>query len=226
MQHYQPVQNYPLAACEILFFLVVPLLVLYLKGNWPLRKVIPALVIIPILWYFTYAPLHELSHAVGVYLVGGKVTVYKLIPRFWLGEFGGAWITQIGITQSWQQLTISAFPYLLDIVCFVVATFVFRRDFSRNPFYIGLAFMLLCLRPASDFVFEPIGFLSGIRGDFYVMQQIVGPFAIWSFILISIGLAVYSISSTLSHFVSFSKHQIGQITNETKHNILQKRSQA
>ena len=225
MQHYQPMQNYPLTTCEILLVLVMPLLILYLKGNWPLRKVIPALVIIPILWYFTYAPLHELSHTAGTYLVGGKVIEYKLIPRFWSGEFGGAWITPSGITQSWQQLTISAFPYLLDIVCFVVATFVFRRDFSRNPFYIGLAFMLLCLRPASDFVFEPIGFLSGVRGDFYVMQQIVGPFATWSFILISIGLAVYSISSTLSHFVSFSKHQIGQNTNETKHNIVQKRSQ-
>ena len=199
-------QNYLLSTCEILLVVVMPLLVLYLKGNWPLRKIIPPLVIIPVLWYFTYAPLHELSHAAGVYLLGGKVIEYKLIPSFWLGEFGGAWITPSGITQSWQSLTMSAFPYLLDIVCFVVAIFVFRRGFSRNPFFIGLAFMLLCLRPAGDFVFEPIAFLSGDRGDFYAIQQIVGPFAIWSFILISIGLSIYSISSTLSHFVSFSKH--------------------
>jgi len=199
-------QTYPVYTFEILLFLVMPLLVLYLKGNWPLGKVIPCLVVIPILWYFTYAPLHELSHAAGTYLVGGKVIEYKLIPRFWLGEFGGAWITPSGITQSWQQLTMTAFPYMLDIVCFVVAIFVFRRGSSRNPFFIGLAFMLLCLRPAIDFVFESIGFLSGWRGDLYNIQQIVGPFAIWSFILISIGLAVYSISSTLSHFVSFSKH--------------------
>jgi len=199
-------QNYPLATREILLVVVMPLLVLYLKGNWPLRKVIPPLVIIPVLWYFTYAPLHELSHAAGIYLVGGKVIVYKLMPRFWLGELGGARVIPSGITQSWQQITMSAFPYLLDIVCFVAAIFVFRRGSSRNPFVIGLAFMLVCLRPACDFVFEPIAFLSGIRGDFYAMQQIVGPFAIWSFILLSIGLAVYSISSTLIHFVSFSKH--------------------
>ena len=199
-------QNYLLSTCEILLVVVMPLLVLYLKGNWPLRKIIPPLVIIPVLWYFTYAPLHELSHAAGSYLVGGKVIDYKLIPRFWLGEFGGAWITPSGITQSWQQLTMTAFPYLLDIVCFVAAIFVFRRSSSRNPFFIGLAFMLLCLRPAIDFVFESIGFLSGWRGDLYHIQLIAGPFALWSFILISIGLAVYSISSTLSHFVSFSKH--------------------
>jgi hypothetical protein len=199
-------QNYLLSTCEILLVVVMPLLVLYLKGNWPLRKVIPPLVIIPILWYFTYVPLHELSHAAGLYLVGGKAIDYKLIPRFWLGEFSGGWVTPSGITQSWQQLTFHAFPYMLDIVCFVVAIFVFRRCSSRNPFFIGLAFMLLCLRPAIDFVFESIGFLSGWRGDLWYMQQIVGPFATWSFILISIGLAVYSISSTLSHLVSFSKH--------------------
>jgi hypothetical protein len=147
-----------------------------------------------------------LSHAAGLYLVGGKAIDYLLIPRFWLGEFSGAWVTPSGITQSWQQLTFWAFPYMLDIVCFLVAIFVFRRGSSRNPFFIGLAFMLLCLRPAIDFVFESIGFLSGWRGDLYNIQQIVEPFAIWSFILISIGLAIYSISSTLSHFVSFSKH--------------------
>jgi hypothetical protein len=199
-------QNYLVYTCEILLVVVMPLLVLYLEGNWPLRKVIPPLVIIPVLWYFTYAPLHELSHAAGTYLVGGKVIEYKLIPRFWLGEFSGAWATPGGYTQSWQQLTSSAFPYLLDIVCFVVALFVFRRFSSRNPFVIGLAFMLLCLRPAIDFVFESIGFLSGWRGDLWYMQQIAGLFATWSFILISIGLAVYSILSTLSHFVGFSKH--------------------
>ena len=199
-------QNYPVYTFEILLFLVMPLLILYLKGNWPLRKIIPALVIIPVLWYFTYAPLHELSHAAGVYLVGGKVIEYKLIPRFWLGEFARAWIIPSGITHSWQQLTMTSFPYLLDVVCFIAAIVVFRRVFSRNPFLIGLAFMLLCLRPAGDFVFEPIAFLSGDRNDFYAMQQIVGPFAIWSFILISIDLAVYAIWSTISHFVSFSKH--------------------
>src|SRR5690349_6534055 len=179
-------QNYLLYTFETLLVVVIPLLVLYIKGNWPLRKVISPLVILPILWYFTYAPLHELSHAAGVYLVGGKVITYKLIPRFWLGEFAGAWITASGITQSWQQLTMTTFPYMLDVVCFIVAIVVFRRGSSRNPFFVGLAFMLLCLRAACDFVFEPVAFLSGDRNDLYAIQQIVGPFAIYSFILISI----------------------------------------
>lgn len=160
-------QNNLLYTFEPLLVVILPLLILYLKGNWPLRKVIPSLVIIPVIWYLTYAPLHELGHAAGIYLAGGKVIEWKLLPRFWLGEFAGAWVITDGITQSWQQVTMSAFPYLLDVVCFIAAIFVFRRSFSTNPFVIGRTFMLLCLRPACDFVFEPIGFLTDYRGDFY-----------------------------------------------------------
>jgi hypothetical protein len=206
-------QNYFLYTCEILLVIVMPMLVLYLKGNWSLRKVLPALVIIPVLWYFSYVPLHELSHAAGLYLVGGKALDYRLIPRFWLGEFSGGWVTPSGITQNWQQLTFSTFPLMLDLVFFVFTLFYLKRFSSRNPFFIGLAFMLLTLRPAIDFVFESTGFFSGWRGDLWYMQQIAGSIATWSFILISIGLAVYSIWATLSHFVTFSK-PIGQIPME------------
>jgi hypothetical protein len=206
--------NYLLHTIEILLVVVIPLLILYLKGKWPLRKVIPSLVIIPILWYFTYVPLHELSHAAGLYLVGGKALDYRLIPRFWLGEFSGGWITPSGITQNWQQLMFSAFPLMLDIVFFVITLFFFRRCSSRSPFLIGLAFMLLSLRPAIDFVFESIGFFTGWRGDLWYMQQIVGSIATWSFILIAISLAVYSISATLIHFAAFSKSRNGQIPLE------------
>ena len=38
-------RNYPLYTVETLLVVVMPLLVLYLKGNWPLRKVIPCLVV-------------------------------------------------------------------------------------------------------------------------------------------------------------------------------------
>jgi len=198
-------QNYLLVTFEILLIVVMPLLVLYLKGNWSMRKIIPSLVIIPVFWYFSYMILHELSHAAGLYLVGGKAIDYRLIPRFWLGQFSGAWVTPSGIPHRWQQLTFHSFPYLLDIACLVVALFVFRRGFSRNPFFAGLAFMLLCLRPAFDIVGETIGLLTGWRGDLYNMQQIVGPFALWSFILILIGLAVYSILENLIHLISHSK---------------------
>ena len=75
--------NYTLVTVEITLVIVAPLLFLYLRSSWPLRVIIPCLLSIPLLWYLTYSPLHELSHVVGTYLVGGTVTSIKLIPRFW-----------------------------------------------------------------------------------------------------------------------------------------------
>ena len=186
---------------EILVVVVMPLIVLFLRGTWPLRMMIGCLVSIPIVWYLTYAPIHELSHVAGTYMVGGKVISMKLIPRFWMGEFGRAWITSDGITHRWQQLISSAFPYILDVISLAVGMFVLRRDFSKNPFVIGVVFMLLCLRPSFDFVCEAIAFLSGDRGDFYAIQGIVGTLVTWTCIMVSLGLSIFSTLTILKRFV-------------------------
>jgi hypothetical protein len=192
-----------LITVEILLVIVTPLLFLYLKGTWPLRTIIPCLLSIPVLWYLTYALLHELSHIAGTYLVGARVVDYKLIPRFWLGEFGRAWITPDGITHSWQQLVSTTSPYILDVLCIVAGLFVLRRNFSKNPFVVGLVFMLLCLRPAFDFVCEAIAFLTGDRGDFYTVQGIMGSNLTWLFIFSSLGLSLLSVLRILRRFVGF-----------------------
>jgi hypothetical protein len=192
-----------LITLEILLVIVTPLLFLYLRGSWPLRTIIPCLLSIPVLWYLTYALLHELSHVAGTYLVGAKVVDYKLIPRFWLGEFGHAWITPDGITHSWQQLISTTSPYILDVLCIVVGMFVLRRTFTKNPFVVGLVFMLLCLRPGFDFVCEPIAFLAGDRGDFYTAQAIIGSNVTWLFIFSSLGLSLLSVLRILKRFVGF-----------------------
>jgi hypothetical protein len=195
--------NYTLVTFEIVLVVIAPLLFLYLKSSWPLRVIIPCLLSIPLLWYLTYSPLHELSHVVGTYLVGGKVTYIKIIPRFWLGEFGHAWITPEGLTKPWQQLTMTSFPYLCDDLCLALGIFVLQRRLSKNAFVIGFMYMLLCLRPTFDFLCESIAFLSGNRGDFYHIDMMVGSFITWSFLLISIAVAIFSIVIVLKRFIGF-----------------------
>ena len=179
----------------------VPLIYLYLKRGWPLRVSIPCLLIIPVLWYLTYSPLHELSHIAGTYLVGGRVTYYKLIPSFWAGEFGRAWIKTDGLEASWQQLVSTASPYILNIACVVTAIFIPRRNFTKKAFVVGLVFMLLCLRPAFDFVCETIAFISGDRGDIYYIEGKIGSLATWALLSLSIGLSLFSILSFTRRFV-------------------------
>jgi hypothetical protein len=194
---------YPLITCEILLTIVVPLIVLYRNGTWTRRRTAPCMMAIPILWYPTYSPLHELSHVTAAYLVGGSVTYIKLIPSFWLGEFGRAWIKWEGVTQPWQQLLATAAPYLFDLACLVTGIVLLKRTFSRNPFLVGFLFMLLCLRSAFDFVCESVAFLSGDHGDLFAIQSIVGAGLTWSFVMISLGISLFSIMIILRRYRGF-----------------------
>lgn len=181
----------PLALVETLAVLVAPLLILYLKRRWPLRIVIPCMVLIPVLWYLTYAPLHELSHALGAYLAGGSVTEIKLIPSFWKGEFAGAWITPQGLREPWQQLVMTSAPYVLDGLSLVVGFVALGRGrLLDRPVALGVAFMLLCLRPAFDVLSETVAFALGARADLYHIALAVGSPRVWVGSVILLGFSL------------------------------------
>ena len=73
--------DYLLIMFETLLIIPIPLVILYLRGKWPMKIIVICLFVIPILWYLTYAPLHEMRHILGTYFAGGKVVDVKLIPR-------------------------------------------------------------------------------------------------------------------------------------------------
>lgn len=197
--------NLSLVTVEILLIIVTPLLILYLRGPWRAHSTIPYLLSIPILWYLTYAPIHELSHVAGAYLVGAEVTSVKLIPSFWIGEFGRAWIIPVGIEQDWEQLMMTGAPYVLDIVSVLLGLFVLRQDRLKNPFLIGLLFMLLCLRPAFDLVCETMAFLMGDQGDLYHIRSIIGSFLTSGFLLIAIGISFFALLVILRRYAVQSR---------------------
>lgn len=158
---------------------------------------------IPILWYFVYAPIHELSHLLGATLVGGQIVEVKLIPRFWAGEFGGAWIRSVGFTNEWSQLIMTFAPYFFDLLSIAVGVYVLKRILSGNAFLIGFLFMFLCLRPAFDLVGETIGFATGFRGDLFHIALAVGDFATWTFLALSIAASIYALIVVIGRFKGF-----------------------
>jgi hypothetical protein len=199
----QNVMNHLLITFEILFTVVTPLLVLYLRGTWRQQTMMACVSTIPILWYFVYAPIHELSHLVGAYLVGAQIVDVKLIPRFWVGETAVAWIKAEGFTNEWSQLTMTISPYVLDLVSAAIGVYVLQRKLSRNAFLVGFLFMLLCLRPAFDFVCETIGFATGFRGDLFHIALTVGGFATWTFLALSMAFSLYAIIVVIGRFKGF-----------------------
>lgn len=194
-----------LTTIEILLTIVIPLNMLYLRGKWHLKIIIPCLLVLPILWYLTYAPIHELSHILGAYLAGGKVVDYKLIPRFWMGEFAGAWVKTIGLTDPGRNLSMLSAPYVLDLVSIIVGAVVLRRRPTKNAFWIGFLFMLLCLRPTFDLTCESIGFYNGFKGDLYHIQLIVGNVMLSSFLWVSLGLSFLLIHAILKRYEGLSE---------------------
>ena len=199
-----------LTTFEILLIIVTPLLVLYLRGQWPLRTVTACLCCIAVLWYLTYAPIHELSHALGTTLVGGKIVDIKLIPSFWEGQFAVAWVTSVGLVdRSWQQLVMTGAPYVIDVAFVVASLVVLRRRLSRNALVVGLLFMLLCLRPTFDLVCETVGFVGGFHGDLWHMELVIGSAALWSFLLVSLALCLLSIVVILRRYGGFPEPASG-----------------
>jgi hypothetical protein len=190
-----------LTAFEILLTIVTPLLVLYLRGRWPPRTIAACLCGIAVVWYLTYAPIHQLSHALGTTLVGGKVVEVKLIPSFWEGTFAVAWVTSEGLGRSWPVMTGA--PYVIDVAFVVASLVVLRRRLSRNALVVGLLLMLLCLRPTFDLVCETVGFVGGFHGDLWHMQLIIGSVALWSFLLVSLALCLLSVVVVLRRYDGF-----------------------
>jgi len=153
-----------------------------------------------LLWYPFYAPLHELSHIAGTYLAMGRVVDYKLMPSFWVGEFGRAWIITDGLKVDAQWLISTSFPYVLDLVCVVVGYVVLRPKRIMRAFWVGFLFMLLCLRPAFDFVCETIAYIGGNKGDIFYIWTIVGDTAIWASLSLSLGVATFVVFSVLKRY--------------------------
>ena len=127
----------------------------------------------------------------------------KLIPRFWAGETGGAWIKSEGFANEWSQLIMTISPYFLDLLGIAVGVYVLQRKLSSNAFLIGFLFMLLCLRPTFDLVGEIIGFATGFRGDLFHIALTVGSFATWTFLALSIAFSIYAIIVVVGRFKGF-----------------------
>jgi hypothetical protein len=173
--------------------IVAPLLILYLMGRWPMRTVVPCLLVLPLLWYLTYSPIHELSHVLGAYLAGGSVSELKLIPSFWKGEFGRAWITPQGLREPWQQLVMTGAPYFLDGLSLAAGYFALHRMRALRPLALGAAFMLLCLRPAFDVVCETVAFALGGKGDLHHLATSTGYPMLWLSMAVLLGFSLLTI---------------------------------
>jgi hypothetical protein len=166
---------------EITVLIVLPLLIFYLRSCWSKKEIYFNVTVLPILWYLTYALLHELSHIVGCIVVGAAITDYRLIPHFWEGDFGFAYVdVNGGLDVNTRSLIILSFPYVLDVLSVLIGFVLLNKLRIKNSFLFGLMFMILCLRPLYDIIDNYIGIIM-MHSDLVLISKIAGQLITYSF---------------------------------------------
>jgi hypothetical protein len=177
---------------EILLIIVVPLIIFYLRSDWKQREITLNLIILPLIWYLFYAPIHELSHILGAILVGKEITDYRLFAHFWEGSFGFAYVeVRGGLATDIKSLIILVAPYILDVISFIAGYLILTKIRIENSFLLGLIFLFFCLRPLYDLIDNYIGIIYS-HSDLVMVSEIIGSFTTLAFGIVSAftGIAV------------------------------------
>ena len=156
------------ALIEICVFVVNPLIVFYLRNNWPPKLCIIHIVVIVIAWFFTLPLLHELSHVIGVYMIGSKPIAYQLLPKFWEGDFTTAWVQSEPIN-DWRGPIPGLSPYIKDIFLLIIGFIMLKGNKVSNAFGAGFIYAFFCLGSLFDitnnYFQKLLGYVTG--NDFY-----------------------------------------------------------
>lgn len=190
---------------EILILVVLPLLFLYLRSNWPQKVINVNVIILPLIWYVFYAPLHELGHILGCFIVGLEIKDYQLFAHFWEGNFGFAFVDiKNGYGENMNSFVILILPYMLDLISIVIGYYLLSRYKIINSFLFGLVFLLFNIRPLYDLVDNFIGYYLN-HSDFVLASRIVGSLVIFTFVIISIIIGITLILLLLKRYKQYPK---------------------
>ena len=193
---------------EILALVVIPLLVFYLRSNWSKKEIIINVIILPLIWYVSYAPIHELSHVLGCIVVGADITDYRLFAHFWEGSFGFAYVdVKGGLGVNMNSLIILISPYILDFISIIVGYYILTKYKINNSLLFGLAFLIFCLRPLYDIADNYIGYYLN-HSDFVLASKIAGNSIIFTFVIMSLLIGITLTLLFLKKYVHFPKVEI------------------
>lgn len=176
-----------IGALSILICICLPLILFYSRSSWIKKNNSwrMFIVILPLIHYLTYAFFHELSHIIGISIVGGEIIDYQLIPRFWKGDLSTAYVEHNGGTKI-QEFIITISPYLKDIIFIPIGFLILKSKRIINAFIIGLIFMFFILGSLTNVFTNFMGFIVSGKGDFYQINEIIG--ILWT---IFIGVSIF-----------------------------------
>ena len=188
---------------EILVLIVLPLLIVYLRSSWTNKEIYFNVIILPLIWYLFYAPIHELGHMLGCIVVGADITDYRLFAHFWEGSFGFAYVdVKGGLDVNMNSFIILILPYVLDLISILIGYFLLTKYKIKNSFLFGLVFLIFSVRPLYDLVDNFIGYFFN-HSDFVLASQIVGNLIIFTFVIVSVIIGITLIILLLNKYKQY-----------------------
>jgi hypothetical protein len=193
---------YILSAIEIALLIILPLIKFYQQSKLTRKQYIINIALLYLIWYFSYAGLHELCHIFGSWITGTKILDYQLIPPFWKGDFKTAYVNPLFENNN-QAVVSVIMPYLRDIVFLIIGFWLLIRKRINNHFLKGLILILFILSSLFDIINNYSGFVFVSFGDFKELSIRVG--VLYANV---IGLAFTLIATviTLRIFVLYKYH--------------------
>jgi hypothetical protein len=95
--------------------------------------------------FISLSLIHESSHIAGVYIIGQKVTDYRLIPNYFLeGIHSGGYV---GSTQSnsWIDVIPGVMPYIKDLIFSILFLVIWIKKIIKNDLLLSLLYALSCV---------------------------------------------------------------------------------
>jgi len=163
---------------EIALLLMLPLVIFFQRSSWKMKEYVFLIPIIYVIWYLSYAFLHEICHLSAALMLGKKVYDFQLIPYFWKGELG------VGYVKSeYNQLTV-LMPYIKDVVFSVIGVSLITKKVIKKPLLTGLALTILVFSPLFDIANNYLVYVTQAINDFRAFSDLT--------------------SSAVAHFVGIS----------------------
>ena len=150
---------------EIALFIMLPLIIFYKQSKWNLKSYIILIPILYLIWYLTYMLFHELTHWLGAWIFGKEVFEYKLIPRFWEGDFGSGYI-KYDFKGDTKDFFIVILPYVRDIFFLIVGYLLLKKQIIKTSFLAGLVLLMLLLSSLYDISNNYLAYVFGSLNDF------------------------------------------------------------
>ncbi len=201
-----------LSVVEIALLIMLPLVLFYQRSSWTFKEYALNIVIIYLIWYVTYALLHELSHMLGALIFDKTIFGYKLIPKFWKGDFGVGYVNYDYKSDA-KDFVIILLPYLRDIIFLIIGYILLNKPRIKKPFLIGLVLVIFILSSLFDMANNYVAYLLGSMNDFNALKES-------SNTLVSnlIGICFFAMTSivtvaTLKKYKDYPKPKISSFTS-------------